>query len=76
MEQKANSENPAIVAEESEVSLDVIVDQDGETFWATQKTMAEVFGIKVPAISKHLKNIFEEGELIKNSVVSKMETTA
>ena len=45
MEQKANSENPAIVAEESEVSLDVIVDQDGETFWATQKTMAEVFGI-------------------------------
>ncbi len=76
MEQKANSENPAIVAEESEVSLDVIVDQDGETFWATQKTMAEVFGINVPAISKHLKNIFEEGELIKNSVVSKMETTA
>ena len=75
MEQKANSENPAIVAEESEVSLDVIVDQDGETFWATQKTMAEVFGINVPAISKHLKNIFEEGELIKNSVVSKMETT-
>ena len=76
MEQKANSENPAIVAEESEVSLDVIVDQDGETFWATQKTMAEVFGINVPAISKHLKNIFEESELIKNSVVSKMETTA
>ena len=76
MEQKVNSENPAIVAEESEVSLDVIVDQDGETFWATQKTMAEVFGINVPAISKHLKNIFEEGELIKNSVVSKMETTA
>ena len=76
MEQKANSENPAIVAEESEVSLDVIVDQDGETFWATQKTMAEVFGINVPAISKHLKNIFEEGELSKNSVVSKMETTA
>ena len=75
MEQKANSENPAIVAEESEVSLDVIVDQDGETFWATQKTMDEVFGINVPAISKHLKNIFEEGELIKNSVVSKMETT-
>ena len=73
---KANSENPAIVAEESEVSLDVIVDQDGETFWATQKRMAEVFGINVPAISKHLKNIFEEGELIKNSVVSKMETTA
>ena len=43
---------------------------------ATQKTMAEVFGVNVPAISKHLKNIFEDGELIKNSVVSKMEITA
>lgn len=44
--------------------------------WATQKTMAEVFDVNVPAISKHLKNIFKEGELIKNSVVSKMEITA
>ena len=64
------------VGDEGEVSLDVIVDQDGETFWATQKTMAEVFDVNVPAISKHLKNIFEDGELIKNSVISKMETTA
>ena len=63
-------------SEEGEVSLDVAVDSEGETFWATQKTMAEVFGVNVPAISKHLKNIFEEGELIKNSVVSKMEITA
>lgn len=64
------------VGDEGEVSLDVIVDQEGETFWATQKTMAEVFDVNVPAISKHLKNIFEDGELIKNSVISKMETTA
>ena len=64
------------VSDEGEVSLDVIVDQERETFWATQKTMAEVFDVNVPAISKHLKNIFEEGELIKNSVISKMETTA
>ncbi len=64
------------IGDEGEVSLDVIVDAEGETFWATQKTMAEVFGVNVPAISKHLKNIFEEGELIKNSVISKMETTA
>ena len=64
------------VGDEGEVSLDVIVDQERETFWATQKTMAEVFDVNVPAISKHLKNIFEEGELIKNSVISKMETTA
>ncbi|MDO5859482.1 virulence RhuM family protein [Methanobrevibacter sp.] len=64
------------VGEEGEVSMDVIIDHERETMWATQKTMAEVFNVKVPAISKHLKNIFEEGELIKNSVVSKMEITA
>jgi hypothetical protein len=48
----------------------------GETVWLTQKAIAALFGVKVPAISKHLKNIFEEGELVENSVVSKMETTA
>lgn len=48
----------------------------GETLWCTQKAMAQLFGIGVPAISKHLKNIFEEGELVADSVISKMETTA
>ena len=48
----------------------------GETVWCTQKAMAELFDVGVPAISKHLKNIFESGELSENSVVSKMETTA
>ena len=47
-----------------------------ETLWLTQKGMAEVFGVKVPAISKRLKNVFESGELEKDSVVSKMEITA
>lgn len=47
-----------------------------ETIWATQKAIAELFDIGVPAISKHLKNIFEDGELNENSVISKMETTA
>ena len=47
-----------------------------ETLWRTQKTMAQLFGVDVPAISKHLKNIFEEGELVADSVISKMETTA
>ena len=47
-----------------------------ETLWCTQKTMAQLFGVGVPAISKHLKNIFEEGELVADSVISKMETTA
>lgn len=48
----------------------------GETIWTTQKAMAQLFDVGVPAISKHLKNIFESGELVENSVVSKMETTA
>ena len=47
-----------------------------ETIWCTQKAMAQLFGVGVPAISKHLKNIFEEGELTADSVISKMETTA
>ena len=47
-----------------------------ETVWCTQKAMAELFDVGVPAISKHLKNIFESGELSENSVISKMETTA
>ena len=44
-----------------------------ETIWATQKAMAQLFGVGVPAISKHLAHIFEEGELNKDATVSKME---
>ena len=44
-----------------------------ETIWITQKAMAELFGVQKPAISKHLKNIFEQGELREEVVVSKME---
>jgi hypothetical protein len=47
-----------------------------ETVWLTQKALAELFGVKVPAINKHLKNIFDSGELNENSVVSILETTA
>ena len=47
-----------------------------ETFWLTQKAMSELFGVGVPAISKHLNNIFIDGELNESSVISKMETTA
>ncbi len=46
-----------------------------ETLWCTQKAMAQLFGVGVPAISKHLKNIFDERELDKEVVVSKMEIT-
>lgn len=46
-----------------------------ENIWCTQKAMAQLFDVGVPAISKHLKNIFATGELIEDSVISKMETT-
>ena len=45
-----------------------------ETIWLTQKAMAQLFGVDVPAISKHLANIFAEGELARTATVSKMET--
>ena len=47
-----------------------------ENVWLTQKALAELFAVKVPAINKHLKNIFDSGELAEDSVVSKMEITA
>ena len=46
-----------------------------ETIWCTQKAMAQLFGVGVPAISKHLKNIFSEGELDSEVVISILETT-
>lgn len=65
-----------ILYSSSEGNVKVEVVYSGETFWLTQKKMAELFGVEVPAISKHLKNIFETGELEEEAVVSKMETTA
>jgi hypothetical protein len=47
-----------------------------ETVWLTQKALAELFGVQVPAVNKHLKNIFESGELVEESVISILETTA
>jgi hypothetical protein len=47
-----------------------------ETIWLTQQKMADLFGVQRPAVTKHLKNIFESGELIENSVSSILEHTA
>ena len=56
------------------VKVDVLI-QD-KNIWLTQKNISNLFGVNIPAISKHLSNIFEEWELEENSVISKMETTA
>ena len=58
-------------SEDGTVSLDTKL--ENETIWLTQKQMAELFGVKTPAINKHLTNIYKEGELKENATVSKME---
>lgn len=62
--------------EDGKTSIQVIADAGAETIWTTQKGMAQIFGVEVPAISKHLKNIFDSNELNEKAVVSKMEITA
>ena len=58
-------------AADEEVSVNAVIKDD--TIWLTQKSMAELFEVNIPAISKHISNIFEEGELSQNATVSKME---
>ena len=53
------------------VSVNAVV--KGETIWLTQKAMAELFDVEVPAISKHLAHIYSEGELQPDATISKME---
>ncbi len=54
------------------MSVNVVIRD--ETLWLTQKTMAELFDVQIPAINKHLKNIFEEGELNERTTISILET--
>ncbi len=56
---------------QEDIKVDVVVRD--ETIWLTQKAMATLFDVQVPAITKHLKNIFEEGELHEEATISKME---
>ncbi|MBC7416949.1 MAG: virulence RhuM family protein [Pedobacter sp.] len=56
---------------DGKVNVPVIVGED--TIWTNQRKIADIFGVEVPNISKHIANIFEEGELDKNATVSKME---
>lgn len=58
---------------EENVSIKAVIKD--ESLWLTQKAMAELFGVEVPAISKHLSNIFTEGEVAKEEVVSFLEIT-
>ncbi len=68
--------NDVVIYQSSDglVKMEAIVDASNETIWTTQKAMAQLFGVNVPAISKHLKNIYSEGELSESMTISKMET--
>lgn len=54
-------------------ALKINVYFQGETAWLTQKALADLFGVQIPAVAKHLKNIYESGELSREATVSKME---
>lgn len=80
LEQLYNSNNTIntllYYGNEGAVSIEVIIDKENETMWATQKTIASLFKVSKQNISYHLKDIFETAELDENSVVKEILTTA
>lgn len=58
---------------QEDIKVNVVIKD--ETLWLTQKAMAELFGVQIPAVNKHIKNIFQEGELEEKVVVSILEIT-
>lgn len=67
-------ENQIIFYQNETGNVTVPVTYQNDSFWLTQKTIAQLFGVEVPAISKHFSNIYEEKELKKEATISKMET--
>ncbi len=65
--------NNIILYQTPKGTVKIEVRYENDTFWLTQKSLAELFGVKVPAISKHLNNIFEDGELNKIATISILE---
>lgn len=68
--------NDIVIYKSGDGELSFNVNVFEETIWLTQKQMAELFGVKVPAVNKHLRNIFSSGELVEESVISILEITA
>ena len=66
-------EDIVVLYQEDDRTINVNVYFKDETYWLTQKSMAELFDVNVPTISRHLQNIFDEKELDKNATVSKNE---
>ena len=68
--------NNEIILYQPDSTVELEVRIENETVWLTQQQIADLFGVKQPAISKHLRNIFESKELIESSVHSILEYTA
>ena len=66
-------ENKIIIYKTKDGNSEVDLKLHNETLWLTQKSMAELFDVNVPAINKHLTNIYSEGELSKESTISNLE---
>ena len=69
-------EDSVVVYRSADDAIQLEVQLADETVWLTQQQMADLFGVQIPAISKYLANIFREGELTKDSVISILENTA
>ena len=69
---KQESDFILYTSNDGDVNVEVVLKD--ETVWLTQKAMSGLFGVKVPAIIKHLANIYETGELRKESTISILET--
>lgn len=72
----AATSGSVVIYQSSSENIQASVLYKDETFWMTQKDLANLFSVKQPTISKHLRNIFNEGELDEKAVYSKMEYTA
>jgi death-on-curing family protein len=66
------TKNP-VIYQAKNGAIELKSDSDNDTFWATRMQMSEIFGVNPQAISKHLGNIYKDGELVKKSTSSKME---
>ncbi|MEX1215240.1 RhuM family protein [Saccharospirillum sp.] len=70
----ADAQNSIVIFEDADKSVEVRLDADQETVWLTQEQMTTVFDVQKAAISKHLKNIYQDGELDREATVSILET--
>ncbi|MDR0677049.1 MAG: virulence RhuM family protein, partial [Elusimicrobiota bacterium] len=70
---KKQKESSIIIYQSADGKTKIDVKLENENIWLNQKQMSDLFGVEVPAVLKHIKNIFEVGELSEDSTISKME---